>query len=449
MSEELILNEINKNTEEYIDFLRELVQTESYNPPGNEKNVALKIEKYLKNVGIKCEIFSFRENRANLIATLNDNFEGKNLLYNGHMDVVPPGNEEEWKNPPLSGVIKRKRMYGRGTSDMKSGTAAMAISLKILKKLGINLSGNLILNTVADEEAGGVLGTKWCLENIYKSKKIDFIVIGEPTGFDPLPKAIIFGEKGRIELKVITNGIACHASAPFLGKNAINMMSDIIQNLNKLDKYIPQIEPPLSEHELNDLLRKVFPTRDAFERILKEVPDIQSLIKTNLHFSKNVTMINGGIKSNVIPDRCEAIIDFRLLPGQNIEMILNGLKKLINELGYQIKDEPTGEPEEIFVSLEVLVKGEPSYWNDWNKSEVLKDFLDIIEKTYNKKPFCFFFPASADAKYFRNTKYCEATIMFGPGNVRKTHTTNEYVELQDFINSIKVFTLFAYNFLKN
>jgi succinyl-diaminopimelate desuccinylase len=449
MSEELILKEINNNTEEYIEFLRELIQTESYNPPGNEKNVALKIEKYLKNVEIKTEIFSFGENRANLIATLNDNFEGKNLLYNGHMDVVPSGNEEEWKNPPLSAIIKRKRLYGRGTSDMKGGTAAMAISLKILKKLEINLSGNLIFNAVADEEAGGVLGTKWCLDNILKSKKCDFIVIGEPTGFDPLPKALIFGEKGRIELKVITNGIACHASAPFLGKNAISMMSDIIQNLNKLDDYIPKIEPPLSEDELNDLLINIFPSRDAFERILEEVPDIQSLIKTNLHFSKNITMINGGIKSNVIPDKCEAVIDFRLLPGQNIDMILNGLKKLINELGYQIKDDPKGEPEEIFVSLEVLVKGEPSYWNDWKKSQALKDLKDIIEKTYNRNPFCFFFPASADAKYFRNTKYCEPTIMFGPGNVRVTHTTNEYVELQDFINSIKVFTLFAYNFLKN
>ncbi|MFX0106451.1 MAG: M20 family metallopeptidase [Candidatus Hodarchaeota archaeon] len=448
MSEELILNEIDMNTDEYIEFLRELIQTESFNPPGDEKNVAIKIEKYLKNAGIKCEVFPFGENRANLIATLNDNFDGKNLLYNGHMDVVPPGSLEEWKNPPLSAIIKRKRLYGRGTTDMKGGTAAMAISLKILKKLGIEVSGNLILNAVSDEETGGILGTKWSVENILKSKKCNFIIIGEPTGFNPLPKAIIFGEKGRFELKVMTNGKSSHASAPFLGKNAIIMMNDIIQHLDKLDDYMPKIEPPLSEDELKELISITFPSKDDFKRILEEQSTVQSLIKVSLHFEKSVTMINGGIKPNIIPDKCEAIIDFRLLPGQTIEMVLNGLKKLINELGYRIEQEPIKDTEEPFVQLEVQFKGEPSYWYDWKESKVLKDFYNIVEEIYKKKPFYFFFPGSTDAKYYRNTNFCQSTIVFGPGNVNVAHSANEYVEIQDFINAIKVYTLFAYNYLR-
>ncbi|MHA2474909.1 MAG: hypothetical protein ACXAES_16925 [Promethearchaeota archaeon] len=86
MDEEQIIQEIEQNLEEYIEFLRDLIQAESYNPPGNEKNVALQIDNYLTDAGIKCEIFPFEENRANLIASLTDNFEGRNLLYNGHMD---------------------------------------------------------------------------------------------------------------------------------------------------------------------------------------------------------------------------------------------------------------------------------------------------------------------------------------------------------------------------
>ena len=141
MSEELIFNEIENNQDEYIEFFRELLQAESYNPPGNEKNVALIIDKYLKNANIKSEIFPFGDNRANLIAYLNDNFKGKNLLYNGHMDVVPPGNEEEWKYPPLSATLKRKKyLYGRGATDMKGGLAAMIIALQILKKLKLKLA---------------------------------------------------------------------------------------------------------------------------------------------------------------------------------------------------------------------------------------------------------------------------------------------------------------------
>ena len=138
MSEELIIKEIESNQEEYIEFFRELVQTKSYNPPGNENNVAIKIESYLKNLNIKCEVLPFGENRANLIAYLNENFDGKNLLYNGHMDVVPPGSEEDWKYPPLSAFIKRKKsIYGRGTTDMKGGLAAMVIALRILKTLNL------------------------------------------------------------------------------------------------------------------------------------------------------------------------------------------------------------------------------------------------------------------------------------------------------------------------
>ncbi len=68
MNEELIIQEIENNTEEYIEFFRDLIQTESYNPPGNEKNVALKIEQYLKDANINCELFPFGDNRANLIA---------------------------------------------------------------------------------------------------------------------------------------------------------------------------------------------------------------------------------------------------------------------------------------------------------------------------------------------------------------------------------------------
>jgi succinyl-diaminopimelate desuccinylase len=451
MSEELIKNEIDENREEYIDFLKELIQTESYNPPGNEKNVALKIEKYLNDAGIKCEIFPFGENRANLLTSLNDNFNNKNLLYNGHMDVVPPGSVEEWKNPPLSGFIKRKKfMYGRGTADMKGALAGMVIALKILKKLNIEIEGNLILNAVADEETGGDLGTGWSMENVLKKRNIKchFTVIGEPSGLNPLPKAIILGEKGHLQLRIITNGISCHASIPFLGKNAIYMMSDIIQNFDKIEKYIPKVKPPMSQEEIKDLVSSAFPSRDIFEQIFHEQPILKNMIHSLSQFTKSLTMISGGIKENVIPDRCEAYTDFRLLPGQPPQKIVDALKTVINELGYQIKDEPSGEPEEVFVYIDVFNESEASYWSDWKTSDDLKEFFSIVEQTYGKKPFYFLFPACADAHFYRNTEYCPSTILFGPGSAATAHAIDEYIELEDFINSIKVYALFAYNFLK-
>ncbi|MFX1346953.1 MAG: M20 family metallopeptidase [Promethearchaeota archaeon] len=449
MAEELILNEIENNIEEYIEFLKELIQTDSINPPGNEKNVAVKIEKYLKDFGIKCEVFPFGDNRANLMATLHNNFDNKNLIYNGHMDVVPLGSEEEWKFPPLSATVKRKRIYGRGAIDMKGGLAAIVITLKLLKKLNLKLFGNLILNIVADEETGGFSGTKWLIENKLTAIKSDFVVIAEPTRIDPIGMGAIIGEKARIELKIVTNGISSHAAIPFAGKNAIYMMSEIIHNLDKLEEFLPKIKPPMSVSELKENLSIAFPNKEIFEKILSEQHLLQNIIEANTQLVMSLNIINGGIKPNIIPDLCEAIMDIRLLPGHTTEMVLEALRKVITNLGYKIKDEPIGDPEEVFVYLEVLNDAEPSFWKDWKNSKALNDLTVVVEKIYEKKPIPFFFPASADASHYRNSGYCSSTILFGPGMATRSHTVNEYIEIQDFIKAIKVFALFAYSFLKN
>lgn len=366
------------------------------------------------------------------------------------MDVVPPGNVEEWKYSPLSATIKRnKYIFGRGTTDMKGGLAGIVIALKILKKLGIKLSGNLIVNAVADEETGGVYGTKWCIDNKLKSIKPNFCIVAEPSTLKPLPHVICLGEKGRLVIKIITNGISTHSSWPFMGKNAIYMMSEIIHNLDKIDEYIPKTKPTLSLEELKKLVSDALPRPEVLEKILNEQPIFNGVFKALTQFTKSLTIIKGGIKDNVVPDRCEAIIDFRILPGQKIDPIFNALKKLIEEdLGYILKSEPIGKPEEVFVYLENIQYSEPSYWKDWKKASILKSFYGIIEEVYNKKPFYFLFPASADASHFRNTGYCVETIMFGPGSAASAHSIDEYIEIQDYINAIKVYTLFAYNYLK-
>ena len=449
MSVESIIAKIEQNKEIYIDFLRKLIQSDSVNPPGNEKNVALIIEDFLKEGNIKTEIFPFGNNRANLMAYLNENLKTKNLLYNGHMDVVPPGSEANWKYPPFSATIKRnKLMFGRGTSDMKSGLAAMVIALKILKELNFDLPGNLILNAVADEETHGKLGTGWCVDNPLKSIKCDFAVIGESTGFSPLPKGIMVGEKGHLILKVRTNGISAHSSMPGLGKNAIYMMSNIIETLDKIEEYIPKSKPPIKLGKLKKLMAVAFPSYDDFERILSEQPDLENLVQSLVSYSKALTMIKGGIKVNVIPDSCEAILDIRLLPGQEIEPIIEALKKLIrDDVGYLVKDESTSFSGKVYVEIEVVTATEGSFWDKWEESEELNDFYKLVETIYEKKPYYFLLPASADAHYLRNDGYCPQTILFGPGKGRTTHSIDENIEILDFIRAIKVYTIFAYNFL--
>ena len=332
---------------------------------------------------------------------------------------------------------------------MKGPLAAMVIALKILKKLNLNLKGNLILNAVADEETGGELGTGWCLENKLKSFKCDFAIVGEPTGLKPLPKAVMVGERGHLLVKVIANGIAAHSSMPSLGKNAITMISNLIQNLDKIDEYIPDVKPPLSIDELKELMSKSFPSMEIFENILSEQKLLKNLLQSLVKFTKSLNMIQGGIKENVVPDKCEAVVDFRLLPKQKVVDIMNAMRKVIkDDLGYQIVKKEEIKSNEASITLEILHESEGSFWKDWESSSAIKEFAKTIEEIYNKKPFYFLMPAGADAKYLRNEGYCPSTILFGPGSASTAHSIDEYIEINDFLNAIKVYSLFAYNFLK-
>lgn len=366
------------------------------------------------------------------------------------MDVVPPGTLDDWKYPPLSGTIKRNKLiYGRGTTDMKGGLAAIIIALKILKKLNINVNGNLIANAVADEETGGKGGTKWCLENVLKSYHIDFTIIAEPTGLDPLPKAILMGEKGRLVIKLTSYGRSSHASMPFMGINAIYMMSKIIENLDKLEEYIPSTEPPLSMEKLKKLVSLSFPNYEIFEKIYNEQPMLQNVLKALTNFTKNLTIIDGGIKDNVIPDKCEAFIDFRLIPGQTAPNIIKALKQLIEkDLKISVKTEDSEPLKEPYIEMKIMQLSDPSYWREWESSKEINDFKSIADEIYGKKSFFMMYPATSDAHYIRNSGYCPQTISFGPGSGATAHSINEFVEIEDYLNAIKVFTIFAYKFLK-
>jgi len=287
------------------------------------------------------------------------------------------------------------------------------------------------------------------LENNLGSIHCDFTVIGETSYLPPLGRAIIVGEKGHLGITVVTNGIQCHSSMPSLGKNAIEMMSEIMSHIHKMDEYMPVINPPMTLDKLKSELSAVFPDKEIFEKILGEQKVLNELLVALTNYTKNFTLIEAGVKENVIPDTCEANIDFRLLPGHTAEMIVQALTKMIEEdLGYEVRDIPIGNPEDVFVYLNVGYETEASYWEEWEKSQFIREFAKVAETVYGHKMIYFLSPGGSDACFYRNKDYCKETIQFGPGRFSLVHATNEYIDLQDFKDAIKVYTLFAYNFLK-
>jgi acetylornithine deacetylase/succinyl-diaminopimelate desuccinylase-like protein len=141
-------------------------------------------------------------------------------------------------------------------------------------------------------------------------------------------------------------------------------------------------------------------------------------------------------------------MDIRTLPGQKTEMLVEALKKLIEKIGYEVRNTPRGNPEDIFVYFEVIRDAEASYWKNWENSKKLKYLYSLIEKIYDKRPFYSQLPAGSDAHYYRESDYCTKTLLFGAGNSSKSHTIDESIELDDFIKVIKVYTLFSFDYLK-
>ena len=330
---------------------------------------------------------------------------------------------------------------------MKGPLAAMISAFVILKRLNFPLKGNLILNCVSDEEVLGEIGTKWCITNYPEKMRADAVIVCEPSGLDPLPKAILIGEKGRLEVQIITHGISYHAGMPALGVNAFEMFNKIFNNIHKLNSYISPVIPPFSKDELKSMLIECFGTKEIFEKIYEDNSILQALIDALSNFTCTLSIVKAGLKENVGPGECTAILDIRLVQGQDSKEIINGLKKLINDVGYPIKSPDSAAKNELYVELKINSLSEPSIVDRYDY-EIIDILKNTYKEIYHKKTFKFLMPATTDARFFRNSGFCKQTVVFGPGNATQAHSKNEYIDIKDLINATKTYALVAARFLK-
>lgn len=172
--------------------------------------------------------FPYEESRPNVIGVLRGKGSGRSLLLNGHIDVVSPEPLEAWhEGGPWSGRIEGGRLYGRGAADMKSGLLANFFALRTLLILGLRPKGTVLLQSVIEEEAGGIGGTLACLQAGYTA---DAMIIPEP--FD---LRIVTAHPGIRYFRVKVMGKTAHAGQSHLGVNAIGKLLRIYDRLMKLD----------------------------------------------------------------------------------------------------------------------------------------------------------------------------------------------------------------------
>ena len=191
------MNEMDK-----IKVLADIVEIPSVND--DEVSVAKYIRDLFAKYGIESKILKVKGNRANLVAEIGE--KGPILGFSGHLDVVAAKESDGWHSDPFKLVERDGKLYGRGTSDMKSGVAAMIVSLIELQQKGLK-NGRIRLMLTMGEEIGEE-GSAYFYEHGYM-KDVSALVISEPTYY-----RIIYAEKGSLDLKITSRGKAAHSSMP-------------------------------------------------------------------------------------------------------------------------------------------------------------------------------------------------------------------------------------------
>ncbi|MBC7542077.1 MAG: YgeY family selenium metabolism-linked hydrolase [Candidatus Sericytochromatia bacterium] len=218
--------------------------------------------------------------------------DGPAVLYASHLDHVSPGDETQWEFPPYGAVIAGEFLHGRGASDIKGAIACQVYAGAVARDLGL-LGGHYIVGGIVQQESGGSVGIQHLIDVTLPEDtlKADLVILGDPTNLD-----ICLGHRGRIELNVTTVGRTAHASAPWLGINAVYKMVPLVEAFEKLAKTLPA----------HALLEK------------------STLTVTNVESSPR--------RPSVIPDRCRMTVDRRFLPSEPAEEVIGQIQAILNRL---------------------------------------------------------------------------------------------------------------------
>ena len=377
---------------ELVDLTIRLVQIPTENPPGNEKVAAQFLKPLLSKTGFKIKTVLSPEGRWNLLAEKRWGRGGRRLIFNGHLDVVPAGNPSQWKYPPFQGKLYKGKIYGRGSSDMKSGIASFIHALQTIERSKIPLhQGAVILHLVSDEESHGHQGMEFLTQR--EGIQGDAALVGEPTDLQP-----VIAQKGALWLRILTIGRSAHGSKPHLGINAVEKMMKLIERFN----FIP--------------LEK--------EHLLLGKPTL------------SIGTIHGGTKVNVVPEGCEIEVDRRMLPGEKKEEVLGEIKEILDSLQsqdpffqYRMEEIDFAEPSEVDPDEEIVKMG-----------------VEAIQNVMGRKPMLRGFSGFTDSRFYVNQCHIP-TLIFGPGGVDQSHTMDESVEVDALIRAAHIYAMILMDYL--
>lgn len=371
---------------EALELLRSLIKTNTVNPPGNERELAVKLAALLNSEGIEAETVEVLPGRHNLIVKMAGESHDKLLAATGHLDTVPPGGVQ-WEHDPFGAEVIDGKLYGRGSSDMKAGDAAFLYAMIRLKRAGILPKQDVIfIGTISEEN--GSLGAKAFLES-GGMEKVDALLVCEPSSNE-----LDVAHKGAVWVKIKFYGKTAHGSMPELGINAVSRAA----------KFIAAIDAQKFTVKPDDILG---------------MP------------SCSVNICQGGVTTNVVPDYCEVNLDFRTIPGQTSQDIREFVEKALAEAAKGDKD--------FKAELEIL-SDLPAVRCPEGAS-ILTALDKAAGRQHVRRGVRFYTDASTLVGNYPEKQ----VVVYGPGLSELAHQPNEYCEVEQF----ERFTETYVNFLKD
>jgi acetylornithine deacetylase/succinyl-diaminopimelate desuccinylase-like protein len=346
---------ISQTENEAIGWLQGLIRINTTNPPGNELAAAKYLAGILDREGIHSEIFETTPGRGFLVARLSANSmpdPSRALLLVGHLDVVGV-DRSKWTVDPFGAVIQGNYLYGRGAIDDKGMTTANLAVLVALKRSGARLNRDVILLAEGDEEAGGTVGIRVAAEKHWDKIAAGFAINEGGRVVTKEGKTQFIGiqvsEKVMANVDVIATGTSGHASVP----RKDNPIAHLAAALAKIAAY----EAPV---QFNSVTRAYFEglatvededtgkwmralgSPDRGDHAARWISDANPVWNATLRDTVTPTMLEAGIRQNVVPSEARGVLNIRLLPGNSLDALVGKLQMLVNDPAVRFETEIGG-----------------------------------------------------------------------------------------------------------
>jgi succinyl-diaminopimelate desuccinylase len=410
---------IDARRDELVELTRELIRFPTVNPPGEAyRPCAEFIGERMRSRGFAVDYVhaagtpgdSERHPRINVIARREGRARGPCVHFNSHIDVVQSGGG--WTVDPFAALVRDGKVYGRGACDMKGGLAASIIAVEALIDCDAALPGTLEISGTVDEESGGYGGVHFLAQQgWFSAPRVDHVIIPEPLNVD----RVCIGHRGVWWAEIETHGRMAHGSMPFLGDCAVRHMHAV------LDRF----------------------ERDLYPKLAARHTDMPVVPSGARHSTLNINSIHGGqaempgYPAPCVPDSCRMVIDRRLLIEESLESVKAEVTGLLDDLvkeragfRYGIRD--------IFEVRPTMADRE---------GPVARSTAAAISRVLGRAPEFICSPGTYDQKHIDRVGKLKDCIAYGPGILDLAHQPDEYVVIEDMVDSAKVMAMAAHSLL--